>query len=449
MKKSQVHSANKQLKNVEKMARKNPNNASYRLKLGVLLTDQRLFESAKKELEEAIELKEDNYEAYSVLGKVLYNLGDYVGAINKLQKSLEIKPGFHKSEHYLSYLLYKSNNPKEALCHIEEACRQQPRHAGYLITYGNILEALHRYEEAVEKLSASLAIEPDKYYAWNNLGNLFKQLGKMEDSLYYYDQAFKVNPKSDVSFSNKITALHYIPNISLDKIVEECKVWDDYFSSERFECPKISETEKDRKLRIGMISDGFRRHPVGYMITSTIEELKKYNFELFFYTTNYDSDSITERLKKTAKKWQVISQLGIEQTANLIKSDKVDILIDLAGHNSGNRMMAIAKKPSPIVVKWVGGLINTTGVKAIDYLISDSVETPCLVDDYYTEKLIRMPDDYICYDPPVYAPNIASLPALGNGYITFGCFNNPTKINSEIVACWSKILLAIPNSRFF
>ncbi|NYS59718.1 tetratricopeptide repeat protein [Vreelandella salicampi] len=449
MSKQPAKSADKQLKDIKKMVARQPNNAQYRRTLGALLTDKGKLDEAKSELEEAIRLKSDDFEAYSVLGKVLYNMGDYNKAITCLEKSLAIKPGFHKSEHYLSYLLYNSNKPKEALAHIEEACKQQPRHPGYLVTHGNILEALHRYEEAAEQFKKSLAIESDKYYAWNNLGNIYKQLGKMEDALYYYSQAFKVNPQSDIAYSNKITTLHYIPSLSLEEITKECRAWDDYFNKSAPVRVEAQDKSADKKLRIGLISDGFRRHPVGYMITSVIEEIANYHYELFFYPTNYDYDSLTERLQKTATKWKEIKPLGVEQTENLIREDQIDILIDLAGHNSGNRMLAIAKEPAPIIMKWVGGLINTTGVKAIDYLISDHVETPSGVDDHYVENLIRLPDDYICYNPPGYAPNVAALPAAKNGYITFGCFNNPTKINPEIVAAWSDILLAVPNSRFF
>lgn len=449
MSKQMAKRLEKQIKEAQKLVVKQPESAQYRKSLGALLTDKGELEKAKEQLDKAIHLKSDDHEAYSVLGKVLYNLGDYNAAVTCLKKSLEIKPGYHKSAHYLSYLLYNSNKPKEALAYIGQACLEQPKHPGYLITYGNILESLHRYEEAAEKFKQSLSIESDKYFAWNNLGNIYKQLGRMEDALYYYSQAFKVNPQSDIAYSNKITILHYIPSYSLEETAKECRDWDRYFNKVTPVRAEAQDKSADRKLRIGLISDGFRRHPVGYMITSVMEEIANYNYELFFYPTNYDADSLTERLHKVAAKWQEIKPLGVEQTENLIREDQIDILIDLAGHNSGNRMLAIAKEPAPVIMKWVGGLINTTGVKAIDYLISDHIETPSGIDEHYVENLIRLPDDYICYNSPGYAPNVASLPASVNGYITFGCFNNPTKINPDIVAVWAEILLAVPDSRMF
>src|SRR3546814_4374852 len=117
-----------------------------------------------------------------------------------------------------------------------------------------------------------------------------------------------------------------------------------------------------------------------------------------------------------------------------------DLLIDLCGHNTGNRMQVMAMEPAPIILKWVGGLINTTGADAFDYLLSDGVETPIGDDSHYTEKLVRLPDDYICFTPPSYQPKVGPLPATHNGYITLGCFNNPIKINEVLLAEWAKLM---------
>ena len=122
------------------------------------------------------------------------------------------------------------------------------------------------------------------------------------------------------------------------------------------------------------------------------------------------------------------------------KQDGIDILIDLAGHSDGTRLLTFARKPAPVQVKWVGGQFNTTGMDAFDYLISDRWETPEGVDEWYTEELIRMPDGYVCYDPPAHAPDVGPLPALKQGNITFGCFNNLTKVNDGTIALWSQIL---------
>ncbi|PWW40566.1 glycosyl transferase family 41 [Chromohalobacter israelensis] len=183
------------------------------------------------------------------------------------------------------------------------------------------------------------------------------------------------------------------------------------------------------------------------MITLCLEHLPKGQFELYCYTTSDAVDALTTRIQHCAQKWQPIRHLSDEEFTQKVRDDEIDILIDLSGHNTGSRMRAIAMQPAPLIVKWVGGLINTTGVQAIDYLISDHVETPEGEDEYYTEKLIRLPDDYIVFDPPEKLPALSELPAKRNGYITLACFNNPTKLNDVTLKQWASIMHELPNSR--
>ncbi len=131
----------------------------------------------------------------------------------------------------------------------------------------------------------------------------------------------------------------------------------------------------------------------------------------------------------------------------MIKKDEIDILVELSGHAADNRLRTITMEPAPVIVKWVGGLFNTTGLQSVDYLITDWQESPAGEEEYYTEKLVRLPDDYICYMPPDYAPDIGNLPVEENNYVTFGCFNNPSKVNNEILARWAEVLNELPGSR--
>jgi glycosyltransferase involved in cell wall biosynthesis len=154
-------------------------------------------------------------------------------------------------------------------------------------------------------------------------------------------------------------------------------------------------------------------------------------------------------IKKRASQWLQVNGYSNEGFAEQIREDKIDILVDLSGHNAGTFMQAVTLQPAPVIVKWVGGLISSTGVSAIDYLLSDRVETPEGEDTFYTEKLVRLPNDYICYTPPPYLPAVAPAPVHKNGYITLGCFNNPTKLNPVLLEQWALLLHGIPESRLF
>jgi predicted O-linked N-acetylglucosamine transferase (SPINDLY family) len=183
------------------------------------------------------------------------------------------------------------------------------------------------------------------------------------------------------------------------------------------------------------------------MIVGVLENLPRHRFELFAYSTSQVCDHLTVRIQASVQQWLTIKHMDDQALARRIRDDRIDILIDLCGHNAGNRMGAMALQPAPLLVKWVGGLINTTGLDAIDYLLTDRIESPEGEDGFYTEKLIRLPDDYICYDPPPYTPDIKALPALANGFVTYGCFNNPTKVNDVLLAHWAELMRATPDSR--
>src|SRR5262249_23473536 len=138
--------------------------------------------------------------------------------------------------------------------------------------------------------------------------------------------------------------------------------------------------------------------------------------------------------------------LGDEELAQRIRDDGIDILFDLAGHTSGNRLLTFARKPAPIQITWAG-FTGTTGLKAMDYILADWYEIPVESEKYYAERVLRMPDGYVCYEPSAGAPPVGALPALSNGWVTFGSFNNPAKITNEVVSVWSRILQRTPQSR--
>src|SRR5690606_15465371 len=206
---------------------------------------------------------------------------------------------------------------------------------------------------------------------------------------------------------------------------------------------------RNRRLRIGMISGGFSAHPVGRMSTHGLMHVKRDQIEFYAYSTSRRSDHITEKIKNVCSKWVVVDQLTDKELDALIREDEIDILFDLSGYNDNSRMTAIMMEPAPIIVKWVGGLIRSTGVDAIDYLLSDRIQTPPDVDALYTEKLSRLPDDYICFEPAPYTPPANDLPAKINGYVAFGCFNNASKINNVLLENWAKILGQVQQARLF
>ena len=193
------------------------------------------------------------------------------------------------------------------------------------------------------------------------------------------------------------------------------------------------------------MSPDFKSHSVAYFIEPILAAHNHRDFEIFCYSDVPTEDSTTIRIKKYADYWRDIYKRFDEKVSELIRKDKIDILIDLAGH-TGPRMLLFANKSAPIQVSWIG-YPATTGLSTVDYKIVDNfTDPPGMTEKFYAETLIRLPRSFLSYLPEKESPEIENLPSRKNGYVTFGSFNNLPKISSKMISLWSKILKSIPNS---
>ncbi|BCA93127.1 O-linked N-acetylglucosamine transferase family protein [Vreelandella aquamarina] len=314
-----------------------------------------------------------------------------------------------------------------------------------LLWRSRILDNLRRHTDAKNTLLKIKKISPKTKSVSNHLGSLALREGDYDQAERHFDDELRLQDNGIV-FSSKIVAKHYNPKYDASELKSIHEEWASRYQLDRMELININ-NKSTKKIRVGMLSGGFRLHPVGQMMVSMLKELPDNEIELFFYSTNQVNDFLTVEIKKYAASWKIVESMPHRQLSDLIAKDKVDILIDMNGGGDGSRYQAVSRKPAPIIVKWVGMLINTTGIKAVDYLLSDHFETPEGYDTLYTEKLIRLPDDYICYSIPKYIPKGNALPALSNQHITFGCLNNPAKLSVDLIKEWSQLLLEIPDSK--
>ena len=380
----------------------------------------------------------------------LYKIGNMKDAELNLNKALSIYEIHEKSHILLMEILYYNNKNDELLNQLNSYLAKNPNSMYGLEKKALILTKEKRYPEAENLWEQLINKRPDVASIWHGAGNFWQQIGKLDRAIDYYNKALNCTDATAINLSSLFITLHYHPKYDVKEIFEVSKLWQKHPSNRKIKQYKTYQNKnknKNKKIKIGLFSDGFRTHPVGQMITTALEEISNHEIELYFYSTNNSEDIITHKLKNIAKKWMSITHLNCEEFSEKIRADNIDILFDLCGHNAGTKLSTMLMKPVPIQVKWVGGLINTTGISTIDYLLSDHIETPESVDSLYIEKLIRMPDDYICYNPPFYTPDVKELPAKHNKHITLGCFNNPTKINEVLLKEWSGILNSLPNSR--
>jgi predicted O-linked N-acetylglucosamine transferase (SPINDLY family) len=206
--------------------------------------------------------------------------------------------------------------------------------------------------------------------------------------------------------------------------------------------------DPDRTLAIGLLSGTLRSHPVGWLTVAAFEALDPESFELVCLTQNTaPEDPITRRYQRISANWLEIGHLSDAQLTETARDHAIDILIDLGGYGDAGRMAACANRLAPVQIKWVGMQAHSSGLPEMDWFLTDRWETPAGFDSLYSEKLLRLPDGYVCYSPPPHAPDVAELPALQHGYVTFGCFNNLAKITPVVLETWAEILRRLPTAR--
>ena len=395
---------------------KDPNNPIYHYNLGIIKLDTNEVSSAIISFSNACNLDSKFYYARHHLAEAYERINDFNLAILNYNKAQSIN-------------INKLNNTLNNL--------------------GNIFLKLKDYQSAQKYFTESLNCIGDKSIIYNNLAALNLEIGNVDEAFDFLYKAIELNKSNLRIFSRFLATSLYLKkdiNYYKDFSIEYGRI-SSLNKNKNFH-KKKSINKKD-KLKLGFLSADFREHPVGYYLLDFLQEIKNYNFELTAYSNNPFEDQYTKLLKLDFDGWRDIHYVNDKDLADLINRDSIDILIDMSGHSGDNRLPVFSYKSSPLQVSWAAYLAST-GIKEMDYVIGDPYCTPNIDTKNYTEKILQMPDIWSCLSTSD-IKNIptASTPALKNGYITFGCFNNLNKINKSLINIWSKILYQIPNSKIF
>lgn len=357
----------------------------------------------------------------------------------------------------LSQLAILSNNKGNALLEIgqieaakaaySEALNYWQEYPSAHSNLSNVARMLGQLSEAEAQARKALVLRPDFAEAWNNLGTALSEQGRFAEAINCYQRALAVNPNQQEAKHNagsgSLFLLLYRDDLTPEQIVNAHRQWGQQFEPPALPCP----VPRGDKLRIGFISGDFREHSVMYFAEPLLEKLNRQQFDIVCYANQSTEDGVTQRIKALPLLWRQVSALSDDALCEQIKHDKIHILIDLSGHSKGHRLYALAKKPAPIMATWLGYSF-TTGLPAFDYRISDNYADPeTSATAQHTEQLAYLPCSQFNYRPNADAPEVNTLPALHNGFITFGSLNNVQKLNRSVVSAWSQILLSIPNSR--
>ena len=395
--------------------------------------------------QEVLRRHPDLAEVHHSLGALLVELGRLDEAVEAYRQAACLRPTWAEPLHSLGDVLHERGRLAEATHTFEQALRLEPGSARALGNLGAVLEQQGRFDEALECYRNALAIKPDSAPVVNNLGTLYYQAGRLEEAVAAYRRALALQPDFAVAGSNLLCCMNYLEGLDPAAVRAEYEAW-----TRRHAAPALAlhpnEPDPDRRLRIGYVSPDFRAHSVAWFIEPVLRAHDAERFEVYCYASVARSDEVTARLKGLCPQWRDIRHLTDARAAEAIRADGIDILVDLAGHTSHNRLLLFARKPAPVEVTWLG-YPNTTGLRAINYRLTDALaDPPGTTEAWHTEELVRLPQCFLSYQPPVGAPEPGAPPADSGGGITFGSFNNISKVTPETVALWAEVLRGAPGA---
>ncbi|MRR53855.1 MAG: tetratricopeptide repeat protein [Deltaproteobacteria bacterium] len=424
-----------------------PENAEVLVNYGAILRDSGKAAEAEACYRKALQLAPDTALTYFNLGNALRDLGRLTDAVDNFQRALELSPDSPAMYNNLGNTLRDLGKRDAALEVFRTALQRDPENVEAMVNLGNGLKEAGRLEEAISTYERALLLRPELPEAHYNLGTAFQDQCRMAEAVACFRKTLELKPDHTVAHSNLLMNLQYDLALSPEELLRESCAWESRQLAGIAQLPP-PDTPRDpeRKLRVGYVSGDLRRHPVGYFIDGVLACHDRDLFEIFCYANQSFGDDLSDRLRHNSDHWQEIFGWSDTAVTEQIRKDTIDILIDLSGHTARNRLQVFGRKPAPVQATWAG-YVGTTGLSAMDYLISDPRETPEGTDHWYREAVLRLPDCYVCYAPPEYAPSVAPLPARKNGFITFGCFNNLAKINRPVIDLWIRILQEIPSAR--
>ncbi len=419
------------------------------LNLGNAYRRKRDFARAMQCYERALALDPSLALVHYNMGAMHLELRRYDDAQAALARAVELQPGIAEAYNALGIVAKERGQKDEAQSLYERALALKPGYSEPLCGMGDVLHSRNLVAEAERYYRRALELNPGYFDAHNNLANVLRDQGRLAEAIEHYRKAVAARPEELLAYSNLLYVSNYLPGQSATAIAQAHRRIVSHFEARvaHLRKPHANTTDPARRIRIGYVSPDFRAHAVSYFIEPILRAHDRSRFEVFCYYNNLIADPVTQRLRGIADQWRDIANSEDEDAAELVRRDGIDILVDLAGHTSKNRLMMFARKPAPVQVTYLG-YPATTGLSDMDYRITDACADPEGADDrYYTERLVRMPHSTWCYLPPVGAPDVRQAPERARGHLTFGSFNSISKINPEVIAAWGAILRSAPQAR--
>lgn len=425
-----------------------PNDAALHNNLGTALQKLSRLTEAEASYRQALKIVPDYAKALHNLSDLLKQQGNLSAAENYSLRALASDPDYFKAHLTLGEILEAQNRIPAAIASFRRAVELRPDSAAPLLRLCNLLNEQGAPHLAIEFYQRALQFAPNDAAIHNNYGNMLDGAGHLTEASAMYRKALELQPDAALTNSNLLFCL------SSDLMMDAQALFAEHLNfGEQFEAPlrnqwhpHTNDNKPERQLRIGLVSGDFKNHAVANFVEPVLKHLSlSESLSLNAYYTDNTEDAATHRLRAHFSHWHAVSDLKNPELADRIRTDGIDILIDLSGHTAANRLLTFARKPAPIQVTWIG-YPGTTGLQAMDYYLCDRYAAPREFDWQFTEKTAFLPATS-AFLPDNRAPEVNTPPALRNGYITFGSFNRPNKINSSVIVLWSMLLHSVPTAK--
>jgi len=388
------------------------------------------------------------------LGVQHHQTGRFVEAEATYRQILQQAPYHASAMHLLGALAGQTDRSAIAIELISRALEIDPSLVEAYRNLAVVMSDNDRLDEAIALLQKAIRIDPTHAHVHSSLAVALAQIGQLDEAIATFRRAVELSGGDAHLQSNLVYAVQFHPDYDSAAILEESREW-----SRQHEQPIARERghsfgnnrSPERRLRIGYVSSNFSGHVVGRNALPLLQNHTGAAVEIFCYSNSSRVDDISRRFFAAANHWRQIETTDDSKTVEPIRNDGIDILVDLSLHLAENRLTVFARKPAPVQVTFAG-YPGTTGLCAIDYRLTDPyLDPPCDCDSCYSERSVRLPNSFWCYDPQAMQPAdelpIAPLPALASGHVTFGSLNDFRKVNEGVLELWSRVLAAIPESR--
>ena len=386
--------------------------------------------------------------AHRNLACVLHSQGQSVQAVEHCRTAVAIDPGFAAAHDSLAMALHAQGQFEAAIASARRAIELEPDNASF---HSNLGMGLHRSGKLVAAEASyrrALALDGDGSNAHINLGCLLQEQGDHEAAAACLGRALALAPGHPVAMSNLLFTINYSPDRSARSVFETYLEYDRQFGQPLRSEWRVHANPRttDRRLKIGYVSPDFRHHALRHFAQPLLAHHDKSQVEVYAYSELAAEDAVTRIYRGHADHWLQTTGLSDDTLAERIRSDGIDILVDLAGHTTGNRLGVFARKPAPVSASWLG-YGYTTGLGAIDYFLTDSVGVPPEFDSIFAETPWRLATPGYAYRPDAGMGDVSPLPALARGHVTFGTLTRAVRINHRTIRVWSQILQRVPRAR--